>query len=56
MVDGNFSLKMHQFAYSSGAATPTETSEVFKVGHLDFSNLWCGKYPCSAGLTSLFGK
>ncbi|EDL28610.1 mCG117600, isoform CRA_a, partial [Mus musculus] len=35
-------------------ATLTEIAKIFKVGHLDFSNLWCGEYPCSSCLTSLF--
>ncbi|EDL28611.1 mCG117600, isoform CRA_b, partial [Mus musculus] len=37
-------------------ATLTEIAKIFKVGHLDFSNLWCGEYPCSSCLTSLFGR
>lgn len=40
----------------AGRATLTEIVKVFKVGHLDFSNLWCGEYPCSSGLTSLFER
>ncbi|XP_029426293.1 uncharacterized protein LOC115072696 [Nannospalax galili] len=37
-----------------GTPTPTETLEDFKAGHLDFPNLWCGRYRCSFDLTSLF--
>lgn len=29
---------------------------ISKRRHLDSSNLWCGRYRCSPGLTSLFGK
>ncbi|XP_029336110.1 uncharacterized protein LOC110300942 [Mus caroli] len=50
-ADETFSLCPHSFA-----ATLTEIAKVFKVGHLDFSNLWCGEYPCTSCLTSLFGR